>query len=71
MDINVQNHTSIYLVSADTPQGNNWLDDNVGGEITTLGDAIVVEHSYINDLVGGMLTDGLKVAVDGNEVELA
>lgn len=62
VDINVENHGSIFLFRPATDAGREWIDEMVGSEATFFGDALVVEPRYARDLAQGMLDDGLTVA---------
>ena len=60
-DALVQNHGTLFLVFPETDGAREWIDEHVTGEVTWFGNALVVEHRYIRDLVAGMIEDGLKV----------
>lgn len=59
IDATVENHGTIFLVRPETSTAREWLDENTDGE--WFGGALVVEHSFVLDLVQGMLDDGLEV----------
>lgn len=59
-DLRVENHSSIYLVRPETAAGREWLEEHTDG--TWFGDALVVEHRYVADLVSGAAEDGLGVS---------
>lgn len=57
---------SLFLFYPLTDLGRSWLDENIynGGspeDVTTFGNALVVEHRYALDLAEGMINDGLVV----------
>lgn len=60
VDVVVENHFSLYLVRPLTEEAEGWIEDNVG-EHQSFGGAVVVEPRYVNDIVTGMLSDGLRV----------
>lgn len=61
-DARVENHGTIFLVRPLTPLAESWLDSHVDQEDAQhFGNALVVEHRYVQDLVAGMQADGLKV----------
>ena len=62
MDVNVENHGSLFLFRLNSPAAKAWVDENVGGDVQWFGGALVVEPRYAHDLAGGMLGDGLEVA---------
>ena len=60
-DLSVQNNGSIFLLQPISEAGTIWIEDNIGDDAMTFGNAIVVEHRYIADIVNGALADGLTV----------
>lgn len=60
-DISIENHGSIVLVRALTPEAKQWLADSVQEEATWWAGALVVEPRYLGNLVDGMIDSGLKV----------
>jgi hypothetical protein len=61
-DLHVANHGSIFLLSPVTEAGENWIIEHIPEDAMTFGNAIVVEHRYIEAIVAGALADGLEVA---------
>ena len=62
MDIRVENHGSLFVLHPETPQGHEWIDDNIqGDEVQFWCGGVVVEPRYIADIVEGMKIDGLEV----------
>jgi hypothetical protein len=61
-DFWLQDHGSIMLLTPRTLDAAQWLDDNLG-EHQTWGDAVVVEHRYIADLVEGIKDSGFSIEV--------
>lgn len=61
MDIQIQNEGSIYLIRGISENGQQWLDDHISDDAQMFGDVIVVEHRYIDDIVSGIIQDGLKL----------
>ncbi len=61
-DITIQNEGSIFLVHPHTDDANAWIDEHIPKDAQFHGDAVVVEHRYIEDIVNGMVMDGLEVA---------
>jgi hypothetical protein len=60
-DLNIENHGSIFLVRALSDIGREWIGDNLPEEVQKVGDAVVVEHHYIQDIAAGAIEDGLEV----------
>lgn len=60
-DLIVRNEGSIFLLTAITKAGENWIAEHIPADATTFGKAIVVEHRYIADIVNGAQADGLIV----------
>ena len=63
MDIKVIDHGSVILFHLLTPEANTWVDKNVSKESQFMGNALVVEPRFADDLCGGMIADGLKVEI--------
>lgn len=61
-DLEIRNEGSIFLVDARTDAGARWIGENVDIENAQFfGQALVVEHRFIQDLVNGAIESGLKV----------
>ena len=62
VDLQVENHGSIFLFRPLTDEGRVWLDENTETEgWQWLGGALAVEHRYAADLAYGAQADGLEV----------
>lgn len=61
-DIRMENHGSIWLMRAFTPNGEEWVNDMVAVE-QHFGGAAVVEWRYAADIVKGAREFGLEVEV--------
>ena len=63
IDVQVENHGTIFLFCLLTTKAKTWVKDNVDAESHNwLGHNLAVEHHYAQDLVEGMINDGLSVA---------
>lgn len=62
IDLEFQNHGSIFVVVPFTEAGKDWLDENVGGDALTWGRGVVVEPRYVEDILVGAVDEGLRVA---------
>lgn len=60
-DLTIENHGSIFLLRPHTEAGQEWLDENIGDDAQMLGNAIAVEHRYIEAIAIGAIADGLAV----------
>lgn len=61
MDAKVTSHGSIFLVHPHSEAAIKWLEEHISEDSQRMGEAVVVEHRYIVDLVRGMIHDGLDV----------
>jgi len=63
-DFVVENHGSIFLLSPQTDAAREWAEQHIGSEngYQPYWPAVVVEHSYIADVVAGIQNDGLAVS---------
>ena len=59
MDIQVENHGSIFLVKPLTNKAIKWLQENTNGQ--WLGNALACEPRYIEDLVEGLYEEGFEI----------
>lgn len=60
-DVTVVNHGSIVIVRPKTAEARQWIEDHVSDDAQWFG-GIVVEPRYLDDLLQGMMADGLVVA---------
>ena len=60
-DFAVENHGTIFLLRPITPAAFEWVQERLPEDRQEFGDAVVVEHRYIADIVRGILNDGLAV----------
>ena len=61
MDFTVTSHGSIFLLQPHTAAALGWVAEHLPSEALTMGDAVVVEHRFIADIVIGIQADGLGV----------
>lgn len=62
VDLQVQNHGSIFILQAISNEGKQWVAEHIPADAQTWGvDGIVVEHRYIEAIVAGAINDGLEV----------
>ena len=61
-DISVTNHGKIFLVHPESDAGRAWINEYLPADAQRFGEAVVVEHRFINDIMHGMTKDGLEVA---------
>jgi hypothetical protein len=61
-DLEIQNEGSIFLLRPTTDKGARWIGEHTDPENRQFfGDALVVEHRYIEGIVVGAQADGLRV----------
>ena len=61
-DLTIENHGSIFLLYPVTALGRDWVAENVAEDAMRFGDAVAVEHRYIEAIAIGAINDGLAVA---------
>ena len=59
-DFLVNNQGSIFLLTPVTEAATEWADEHLPEDAMHFGNAIVVEHRFIRDLVSGFMNDGLS-----------
>jgi hypothetical protein len=62
VDIQVENHGTLFLLRPLTEAGQTWLEEHTVGETQWFGGALAVEPRYVLDIVLGAQDDGLEVA---------
>lgn len=58
-DFIIDNQRSVFAVRPVSRAAKAWIEDNVGGDVPTFGNSVVVEHRFIEALVDGFTGDGL------------
>jgi hypothetical protein len=63
VDVQIENHGSLFLVTPMTAAGREWISKNVASEPWQwLGGSLSVEPRYAYSLAVGMKSDGLVIA---------
>lgn len=62
VDLKVENHGTIFLLRPVSATGQEWVDEHIPDDAQMLGNAVAVEHRYIEDIVIGAQSDGLVVS---------
>lgn len=52
-------HNTVWALSPQTPAAKAWVKEHVEKGALCLGDTIAVEHRYIDQLIEGLVNDGL------------
>jgi hypothetical protein len=63
VEVIAENCGSLFLVRLLTGAAQKWISENVSGETTWFGRALVVEHRYIENLLVGMQEAGFRIVV--------
>ena len=63
VDIRAVDHGSIWLLHADTSNGQEWFDEHIDPDAMTFGGGIVVEPRYVKDILEGAHAAGLGVSI--------
>ena len=59
-DFSLQYHGSISILYPYTDAAKDWIDQNLGDDIIKWGNGIVIEHPYVDNIVLGIIADGLS-----------
>lgn len=51
-----------FLLHPFTEAARNWVAEHIPDDAQLFGEAVVIEHRYIGDIVRGIVADGLEVA---------
>jgi predicted thioesterase len=60
-DLAVQNEGTLFLLRGISDAGREWVEKHLPDDVQTWGDAVIVEHRYIEPIVTGAIADGLQV----------
>ena len=60
-DVQISNHSSLFLFHAETQLGMEWINEHVPSDATFFAGALYVEPRYALDLAAGMVADGLRL----------
>jgi len=60
-DFQLIRQSTIFLLEPLTDRGRAWVKDHILADATRFGQAIVVEHHFITDIVTGICNAGLSV----------
>jgi hypothetical protein len=63
-DLSFANHGSIWLMTPETPAGEEWIADHIPEDAQLFWgrNSIVIEPRYVRAIVEGAAADGLEVA---------
>jgi len=62
-DFQVVNHGTLYLLYPNTLRAKQWVKDHLPQDHMQYGGASVVGHRHIADIIDGIQTDELDIAV--------
>ena len=62
-DVTVTDGGSIILLQPNTPEAESWIEDNIGQDngFQPYWPTATCEHRYADDIIDGMMADGLTV----------
>ena len=60
-DFTLYNHGSIFLLHPHTELARTWIAEHISEDAYLFGNAVVIEHRFIADIVTGIQMDGLEV----------
>lgn len=63
LDVTVVDQGSIVILMAETPAGVEWVEEHIGQDngYQPYWPNVVVGHRYADDVINGMIDDGLAV----------
>ena len=59
VDLYFENYGSLFLIRPASPAGKTWLDEHIGDDAQTLGEAYACELRFVEDIFRGASADGL------------
>lgn len=60
-DFTLTDHGSLVAVKPMNDAARDWISDNVGGETSWWGGALMVERRYSDDLLNGIIGAGFEI----------
>lgn len=60
-DFTIENHGSIFLLRPNTVVAREWIVQNIQPDAQWYGDAVAVEHRYIDDIIDGITNAGMTI----------
>ena len=61
IDVEITGAGTVYAVHPLTEAAQRWLEVNIGADAVYLHGALMVEWRYLEEIIDGMLDDGLEV----------
>ena len=61
-DFEIIDHGSIVMLSPITNDAQDWCDEHLPEDAQWMGGACAIESRYVNDIISGIVDDGLTVA---------
>lgn len=61
VDFDVTDHGTIVLLTPMTPAAHDWVQENLPDDALTFGPSIAIEHRYAEDVLIGIVEDGLSI----------
>ena len=62
-DVTINNQGTIVLLTPCTEQAQGWIDEHIPKDAMYFGNGLVVEPRYVEDIIHGMIQDGLELAI--------
>lgn len=59
VDLYFENYSSLFLIRPASPSGKTWLKEHIADDAQTLGEAVVCELRFVEDIFRGASADGL------------
>ena len=59
VDLYFENYSSLFLIRPASSAGKTWLDEHIGDDAQKLGEAVVCELRFVEDIFCGATADGL------------
>lgn len=61
-DVEIENHGSVVLFRANTPEASDWIEENCAtASWQYMGSALVVESRMVTPIIDGLREDGFTV----------
>ena len=60
-DFLLRDEGSIYLLYPQSADADSWVNQNISEDATWFGSALVIGHRYVEDILRGIVAEGLGV----------
>jgi hypothetical protein len=61
-DFDVRDHGSLVVLTPQSPEAGDWVDEHLPDDAQWLGKGVVIERRYFEPIYDGITADGLTIS---------